>query len=317
MIHALRMSTVIDMRCPPRFAEASFAVYEYWQARVRAAEMTVGSAARYGRVFASFQRFVAAHGRQVHDLDDRLCTAFVYAPCRGAQPPAASTSRFRLTVIRDAFAALIAVGAVQVNPTVGLRVAQVAQSRSPVPLWPIEVKRLRAAGRIMPRDHLRLATVELALVGASHMEIARTRVADLGLSEGRARVGSRWAELDPFAAATLAARVAACRRVARHDGRAWDPASTALALRRPLETYPETSIAPGISSGLSRALAAAGITRAGVRPASIREFAANRAYALTGGVESVAELLGLDSLDVAAGFIDDGWQQRFADEVRE
>jgi integrase len=296
---------------------ATESVREHWASRVQAGTMTPGSAARYGRVFAAFGRYVGAHCIRLHEVDVELCTAFIYAPCRGMRPPAASTSRFRLTVIRDAFAALIAAGALPVDSTATLRVAQVAQERSPVPLSPAEAQRLRAAGRIMPRDHLRPATVELALVGASHMDVARTSVADLHLSEGRVCVGSRWAELDPFASATLAARVAACRRVARRDGRAWDPASTALALNRPLESYPETSIAPGISSGLSRALAAAGITRAGVRPASIREYAANRAYALSGRVEAVAELLGLDSLDGAAGFVDADWQHRFAGEVRQ
>jgi hypothetical protein len=67
---------------------------------------------------------------------------------------------------------------------------------------------------------------------------------------------------------------------------------------------------------LSRALHRAGITRAGVRPRSVREYAANNTYALTGRVEDVAQLLGLASLDTAAGFLDEDWQDRWGPIVR-
>jgi hypothetical protein len=67
---------------------------------------------------------------------------------------------------------------------------------------------------------------------------------------------------------------------------------------------------------LSRALHRAGVTRVGVRPRSVREFAANRTYALTGRVEDVAHLLGLSSLDTAAHFVDHAWQDRWGDFAR-
>lgn len=87
-------------------------------------------------------------------------------------------------------------------------------------------------------------------------------------------------------------------------------------MHRPVLEYPASSVAPTVSMNLSRALQRAGVTRAGVRPRSVREFAANRTYALTGRVEDVADLLGLASLDTTAGFLDHSWQDRWGPTVR-
>ena len=87
-------------------------------------------------------------------------------------------------------------------------------------------------------------------------------------------------------------------------------------MHRPVLAYPASSVAPTVSMNLTRALQRAGVTRAGVRPRSVREFAANRTYALTGRVEDVAQLLGLASLDTAAGFLDEDWQYRWGPTVR-
>lgn len=292
-------------------------VHSRWKARVDSSEMTAGTAARYVRVFAAFQRFVRAHGlSNLNAVDSALCEAFVYATRPGGHRPAVATARFRLTVIRDALAALGSTDDKFGDPTAGLRVHQVAQKRAVNPLTPGEVARLRTSGRLSPRDHLRPAAVELALVGGSHVELAAAVVADVDLRAGVVKLGSRPTIVDAFATTTLAGRVAACRRAARRGRRPWDPAITALALARPLSTYPATSVAPSISSSLGRAMASAGLSRPGIRPASLREYAANRQYAVTGRVESVAEQLGLDSLDVARGYVDEDWQLRYGDEVR-
>lgn len=89
-----------------------------------------------------------------------------------------------------------------------------------------------------------------------------------------------------------------------------------LALTRPLATYPLESVAPTVSTNLTRALTAAGVHRPGVRPRSVREYAANRLYALTGRIEDVAAHLGIESLDSARRLIDNQWQHRFAEAVR-
>jgi hypothetical protein len=72
------------------------------------------------------------------------------------------------------------------------------------------------------------------------------------------------------------------------------------------------NLAPSVSANLSLALQRAGICRVGVRPRSVREYAANRIYALTGRVEDVAGVLGLSSLDTAARYIDSRWQEQWA-----
>jgi len=82
-----------------------------------------------------------------------------------------------------------------------------------------------------------------------------------------------------------------------------------------LNTYPPETIAPGVSSTIARALVRAGLNRPGLRPRSLREYAANRSYALTGRVEDVAIMLGLQSLDTAYSFIDPAWQRDWAAEV--
>jgi len=279
--------------------------------------MTPGTAQMYVRIFSYFVRFAAASGfPDVACVDEETCQAFVAATGRRGAPPAPSTSRFRLTVVRDAFKPLQAAGRTKLDPTQGLRVARGPQSRILRPLTPHEVSRLRSAGRQSPRDYLRPSAVELALAGGSHAEIANTVVAALDMQRGRVRFDERHATLDPFATATLAARLAACRREVRRTREDWDPDAVSVALPRPLSTYPVTSVAPTISANLRRALTNAGLGRAEIRPASIREYAANRTFALTGKVESVADLLGLASLDVARGFIDSAWQHQFGQLVR-
>jgi len=158
--------------------------------------------------------------------------------------------------------------------------------------------------------------VELALAGGSHTEIARVVVNDVDLASCTVQLGARRTRIDAFAVATIQARIASCRRIARRSEAGWDQASVSLALARPLAAYPPTSVAPSISSSLSRAMRAAGLTRTGLRPASLREFAANRCYALESRVESVADFLGIPSLDAARGLIDEDWQHQFGEEVR-
>lgn len=278
--------------------------------------MTAGTWARYERVLSSFVRFARANGCGSFDeVDGRVLSAFTQASLASGVMPAASTSRFRLTVVRDAYVGLELAGRMSGDPTAGLRIAGSKQVRKPKPLTPAEAARLRSAGRISPRDVLRPAAIELALAGGTHAEIAGAVIADLDLPALRVRLGTRTVRLDAFAQATLAARVAACRRAADRAGRIWDPSNVSVALKRPLAEYPATSIAPSISSSLSRSMAKAGLHRPGLRPASLREYAANCHHAIH-GIEAVAELLGLESLDVARGFIHSGWQQQFAEEVR-
>jgi hypothetical protein len=171
-----------------------------------------------------------------------------------------------------------------------------------------------------PNDTLRPATVELALAGLNHGEIARSVVADLHRVSRCVQIpgtrASRVVEVEQSALQVLIRRVEAQRRAVRRSGQPWEPDVVPIALTRPIDTYPLESVAPSISSNLSRALTAAGVYRPGVRPRSLREYAANRVYALTGRTEDVASHLGIPSLDSARELIDNDWQHCFGDEVR-
>jgi len=139
-----------------------------------------------------------------------------------------------------------------------------------------------------------------------------------GLADGPRRNASRpmGHTLDGAACVALQDRMADQKRTWRRRGQPWDPSSVPLAMHKPLSAYPPSSVAPSVSMSLSRALHRAGVTREGVRPRSVREFAANRTYAQTGRVENVAELLGLSSLDAAAHFVDHQWQDRWGGLIR-
>jgi len=71
-----------------------------------------------------------------------------------------------------------------------------------------------------------------------------------------------------------------------------------------------------VSDNLGRALRYAGISRSGVRPKSVREYAANTVYAKTQRIEAVAEQLGLSSYDTAARLIDRSWQEMWGQTIR-
>lgn len=222
---------------------------------------------------------------------------------------------------RQAFALLGEVTDID-NPTRELMVAMTSTTERPHPLSPSEVSRLRTACRLRPSDTVRPVAVELALGGLTHAEIAACVFEDLspgfltvtaGVSESTRRsvpVAERDRQI-------FAARERAQRRTWRRRGTGWDSATVPVALARPLHSYPAESISPSISSNLSRAMHAAGIPRGTARPRSLREYAANRHYALTSRIEDVAARLGLGSYDVARNLICPDWQDRWGRSVRD
>lgn len=288
-----------------------------WRARTTANSLTITTEHRYLRVFESFARYAAAHGATACGaVSPELCRNFCGATLRESMP-SASTRRFRLTVVRDAYRELRAAGMAGHDPTAGLRIDWRVGRPVVCPLTPMEAHRLLAAGRTGATDTLRPAVVALALSGGSHREIAEAAAADVAFEAGQWRIGATngRARTVPMATGGLLAarvRVAALRLEWRRLRRPWDPRLVPLAMHRPVAEYPANSVAALVSVNLSRALDRAGIRRPGVRPRSVREYAANRTYALTNRVEDVAALLGLVSLDAAARLVDPEWQHRWA-----
>lgn len=297
------------------------AVRACWGAGTAKGVLRAGSAARYMQVFDAFCRYADANGvRSSQAVTTALCRRFIDAPLRGGHPPCPATSRLRLTVLRSAFEALISAGIVGANPTDGLRVRHETPARVPTPLTPSEAARLAVAIRVNSAAAPWPATCALALMGAAHGEIAAVVVADLDETASRVKLGedaaSRTVPAPPSLAEVLARRAGGQRASCRRRREPWDPATVPLALSRPAVSYPVNSVAPTVSQNLARALRHAGIHRPGVRPKSVREYAANALYAKTQRIEAVAEQLGLASFDTAAGLIDRAWQQRWGEVVR-
>ena len=296
-------------------------VCEHWTAAASQGQLRPGSAARYGQVFTAFSRFAEVAGAaQPEAVTAELCRQFIAAPSRGGAPPCTATSRLRLTVIRSGFEVLAYHASVGANPTIGMRVHHVASERVPTPLTPVEALRLLLSGRASPRDSLRPATTALALLGAAHAEVAGA-VASAFTDEGGtltlgAGQSARGVAVPPPLVHVFRSRVAHQRATWRRRGQPWIPGDIPLALNRPLASYPLNSVAPTVSNNLSLALRHAGIHRAGVRPKSVREYAANAIYARTQRIESVAEQLGMTSLDTVARLIDSAWQDRWGDTLR-
>lgn len=293
------------------------AARERWAGRVDQGDMTVGTAARYERVFDAFEKYAIAAGvHEARRATAQLCVRFATAATRCGYAPAGSTAAVRLAAVRDAFEGLLGAGLVPENPALDLYVTREQTVVHTRPLTPEEAQRLLIACRLFSTDTLRPACVALALTGASHVEVARAVVADADLEAGLVRLGcgtrfERTVDLDVAAIAALGARVSAQRREWRRRKRPWAPDLAPLAMHRPFSAYRAGVVAPTVSMNLSRAMKAAGVTRVGVRPRSCREYAANAVYARTGRVEDVAQRLGIVSLDAAFRLLDWEWQRQW------
>lgn len=289
--------------------------------RAQAGEIRAGTAERYAQIFNGFWRYaVASDVFAPRDVTAELCERFLAAPT-GGRYPLASTRAVRLAALRDAFDGFVETGLAVENPTANLRVSRGTALAKPCPLTPEEAVRLRLAGKLSSNDTLRPAAVALAIAGASHPEIANAVVADINLAAALVRLGSgpreREISVDDKALTALSARIAAQRRHWRHSRKPWDPMQVPLAMHRAGESYRAASVAPTVSMNLRRALDCAGVRRPGVRPQSLREYAANAVYAKTGRVEDVAAHLGIASLDSAQRLVDWEWQRRWVQVVVE
>jgi integrase len=293
-----------------------------WQRLVHTGAFTCGTADRYLRAFQAFSRYAEAHGADKCDgASPEICRRYIYAGVSPNHSPSASTSRVRLAAVRDAYKGLIESGLCAVDPTASLTVERHVGVPALHPLTLPEVDRLQNASRLGTSDTLRPAVVAAALLGALHSEIASLVVADLDLDRASLRLGRatsvvRLVALHERSLETLRARASALHRLHRRGSGGWDPALVPLALHKPPAAYRPQSVAPTVSMNLSRAMRAAGVTRSGVRPRSLREYAANRVYARTGRVEDVAWQLGLRSLDTAFRLVDPGWQERWGEVIR-
>lgn len=290
------------------------------------------TATLYRRHLETFGRYLAAHDVTLtSEVTGRIVDAWVDAPIsavspgsrgRAGQNPAEATRRNRQVSIRWALEVWAASGWIQpeVVPT---RTLGRTASQAPCPVLPAEARRLRVAGQHSPADTLLPALVALGLSGLNHTEIARLTLDSYDPDTGRLTVvgrgGRRTREiaLDPVARRPIDAHVRALHKVKRLDDLTNDPARCPLSLPTAPRTHRREVTGTAVGQHLYRAVAIAGITRDGVTPGSLQEYAANACYARTNRIEDVATLLGLVSLDAAMRLIDRDWQRAHAATIRE
>jgi site-specific recombinase XerD len=314
-------------------SEAIEVAGQAWSTRSQQGDLSEASSDRYRQVLNFFGRYCNTLGvTDVQELDRAVCHRWVEAPVSAASPgsrgragaPASTgTRRFRLTVLNQAIGVWADHGWIDRHLLHGVHVDQVPQ-RVPCPLTPAEVQVLRHTGRRSSVDTLSPVVVDLALVGLAHTEIGRLTVADVDtetgsllVAAGRSRaVPARTLQLDASGLRAMRAHIAALRPVHRKTG------ATPTFGQLPLAQYPSARFLRGtiqptsVGQKLYQALRLSTITRPGVTPSSLQDFAANRCYALTNRVEDVAQLLGLASLDNALRTIDPQWQATFGDTIR-
>ena len=277
-----------DLALEPLVAAAR----RYWARRMDAGLLTCETQRLY---LTTAERFVRFAGLRrcggPFKIDAELCRSFAFAAISGqgktdrrrGRRPAPQTSRIRLIVVRAVWAAGVEAGvAAGPDPTLGVTVMS-RQVRELFPLTPGEVVALRLQGRCGPEDTLRPVQVGLALAGASQVEIARVEVADVDLASGvidlrSRRAGTRLLQMNVTALQVVRARLSLLtRRYARSGGLA---RTHPLALDHHVDHYAALSLSPMVASSLRRAMDAARITRVGVSPVSLQQYAANAAYGL-------------------------------------
>ena len=318
-------------RASATLADGAEAAFQRWNERQTAGLLAPATVALYRRHLEAFVSFAAAHGVEgFHELTASLCLAWIRSigvrpggttSGRSATAATPSTMRLRRVVLAAATEVWNKDGASLIGVVPDIVVARPHRGLA-APLTPSEVTLLRRATVAGSRDLTTPAAVAAALAGAAQSEIARLTLSDVDLDDatlhlfGRGRSGARRIRIGPAGLVTFEARLAEVARAARRTGSPGSALDAPLALRRPLDSYSPHAVAPAVASTLSRAMKRAGITRAGVRPGSLRDYAANRTYAITGRVEDVADVVGLASLDRARALVDPDWQAQWADAAR-
>lgn len=312
--------------------EAIDCALEQWSRALASGELSPSTMAVYSRLLINFGRFAAAHGTwAVSDVGPSLCNDWIHAPHRRPtaqsslaldQPVAAATSRLRQSALRGAATTWLSRGLIASAPVPPLVFTRSAPGL-PQPLTPSEARKLRAQGRLGTGDTFHPAVVAAALSGASQSELSRLVLADLNLETRSLHVIStdrqtaRFVPLGPQGLEAMTHRLRDAAKTAKSGHDKLQSDSYPLVLRRSLASYAPNAIAPAVGNTIARAIRTAGLDRPGIRPGSLRDYAANQLYARTQRVEDVARLLGLASLDRTARLIDPVWQSCWGEDARQ
>jgi site-specific recombinase XerD len=306
-------------------AEAIAIVQADWRWQAGQGIVTTLSVDRYEGTLSLFGDYLTAAGlHRVRDITDGVCAAFAVAPIAGTspstaakkgQPPGSDTSRLRISVMRAFGVTCRRLGLFDRDFAKELTVIRKGE-RHLRPLTPTEAVRLQDAADASQGTKM-AASLAMALSGSGITEMAYTEVQDLDLAAATIRLYGRAGKhqgrlntLDAWCASALTKRLEALRK---RQGQL--PPDHPLVLPAHASTYAPNHLAPQAARPLYTLFERASLTGTGIRPTSITEFAANRAFALTGDIEQVASLIGLSSLDSAKRLIDPDWQAQWGDSI--
>jgi integrase/recombinase XerC len=237
--------------------------------------------------------------RDAHAVTRDIAAAFVTARSSKGDRPAVATMHLRRSAVRLLFAEGRRLGLVGHDPTLDIRLPP----RSSLPTRPLtddEVMLCRSLSVSSPQETRDPVAWALAEATARSGEIARLCIRDLDLDQeriwiaGGSKTDPRWGHLSDWARTQVDRRLRVLER-ATPDTRIVCPTAT-----------PGVSATSSASTAIARTLRRAGLgDEPDVRPASVAAWVGERAHARGARIEEVAALLGIRSLDRAAGFI--GW----------
>ena len=316
-----------DITAPGRieFSAAVDLILADWHrqnAKQGIADLTLDRQTRFLKQFLQYA--TTAGVVELADVTPRLCQAFITAPIAGTSPstknkagkaPSGGIQRGRLNAVRVLFMTARLLGLDDRDPTAGMKYARHIRSDLR-PLTPAEARTLIDVAS-SSKGTKWATSLALAMAGSGITEIAYVTIGDIDLANatvllyGRGqRLQGRRNHLDAWSMNQIARRLKELRR-AGHTDPTWP-----LVLPRPAETYPPNHVSPQASRPFYTLFDRANFSGCGIRPTSISEYAANRAYALTNDIEQVSSLMGLASLDSARSLISDSWQSQWAEQVR-
>jgi site-specific recombinase XerC len=263
---------------------------------------SVASRAITAATLARFVGFAEACG--VEDLGSMpvdLVAEFVSAPSVDGSGPSAATSQLRRSVLRLTYRLLAADGVAATDPTWNLSVPP-RVGRRVRPLKDVEAVLVREASLVSLAESRLPTLVALAEATATAAEIARVRLDDLDLDDGRVRLSGCRDTVERSVALTDWGSVQIRRRTALLD--------TCDSDRRLIYRGADCRNAgqASVTVALRRLLVKAGLgDEPDVGVASIRAWAGRRLFESSGRIEVAARELGCRSLDVAVRIMNLDW----------
>lgn len=281
-----------------------------------------GTVKSYSTTLNGFARYAAYKGLSlVSDLNSKTIAEWIGAPNTQGEPVSNQTYNERLTVARTFFRTLIRLGITDKTPSFSVP-RRKHTKRHVDPYTPDEIQRLKDVAEPKKGEPVTKATacLALALLGASSGEIGFVYQPSFWFTDAvavphgfnivKAEGGGpyyvdRWLPLDDsWARDILLRRLTELETEHPEDfwlhGVAYQPAAGNK------NTFERR--APATSNLLSRLIRDAGINKGrSARAASITEYLAQRVYAETNSIETVAARLGMKDLNRAAHIVNPDW----------